>query len=144
MSQKSPVPQAVSFVSQVLKRDRMRDAAHVPELEKDAASGSMDRVGYPPPASNLFRTVNTWRARITPALLRNLRAFRNDKPSTCTLRIVGHRKQTWHLAWASTVACHGSHDNAVWQVHRAKVQRGENVDAFSHSAFLALAHAVTK
>src|SRR5580692_8044119 len=74
MSQKSPVPQAVSFVSQVLKRDRMRDAAHVPELEKDAASGSMDRVGYPPPASNLFRTVNTWRARITPALLRNLRA----------------------------------------------------------------------
>src|SRR4029077_2731130 len=119
-----------------LKR-RMRDAAHVPELEKDAASRGMDRVGYAPPSGDLFWTMNTWRARITLALLRNLRAFRNDKPSTCTLRVVGCRKQTWHLARAGTVACHGSHDHAVWQDKRAKFERREDVNASCHNVFLA-------
>ncbi len=106
----------------------VRDAAHVPQLEKDAAAGIVDRLGHALPARDLFLRKDAGRARIALALLGNLRAFGHDEARVGALHIIRHRDRVWHLAGAGAVARHRRHHQAVRQLRRTELVRGEYVD----------------
>ena len=105
--------------SAVRLETRMRNPAHVPELEKNPSAGIMHRIGHALPARDLFRSVNAGRIGTARALLGNRRGFTDDQSRRRTLRIIFRHQRRGHAARPRAHPGERSHDDAVWRFNRA-------------------------
>ena len=71
-----------------VQKIRMRNSAHVPELQENMAAGLMRGVGNQFPAGNVGVGENTWCANPTRTLRRDCRGFGHDQSRSGTLFIV--------------------------------------------------------
>ena len=91
----------------------VRDAAHVPQLGKHAATGSVHGGSYLLPAFNLLRAVNARRPGVALALGANLRAFADDQSRRGALSVIGCHQRRGHIALRCTRARQRRHDDAI-------------------------------
>jgi hypothetical protein len=93
----------------------VRDAAHVPQLQEDAPSRAVDRVGHVSPTLYLGRRVDPGGVRVPNPLRRDLGCLGDDQAGAGPLRVVLGVQGLRHIARAGAVAGHGGHHHPVRQ-----------------------------
>ena len=91
----------------------MNDAAHMPELADDPATGLMDLFDNGFPCFGLRIVPDTGGKGSAQALLADARRFRNDQPGTGALRIIFAHDRCRHMLHGGTAPGEGSHEDAV-------------------------------
>ncbi len=112
----------------VLLQQRVRDAAHVPQLLRNAAALGVHGVDHGLPAGFLRIGVHARRPGIALALAGNLRGLGHDQARGGALRVVGHVEFGRHIAWlAGTRARERRHHDAVGEGRLADLDWGKQL-----------------
>ncbi len=106
---------------------RVRDAAHVPQLQEDAAALGVDGVGDLLPAGHVRFVVDARGPGVTLALWRDLGGLGDDQAGAGALGIVFGRQFGGHVARLGAAAGERRHDDAVLQLHRTQLHGLEEV-----------------
>ncbi len=101
------------------------DAANVPQLQKHAATGFVDRLGDVFPPLHLCTVPNAGCAPIADALRRHGGRFAQDQTGSSSLPIVFRHHGVRNALDASALAGERCHDDAVGQLEGANLQRIE-------------------
>ena len=115
-------------------KTRMRNPAHVPELEKNSSARLMHRLGDLLPAGDLFIGVDAGRIGTTRALLGNRRGFVDDQSRRRALRIILRHQRRRHAARSRAHSRERSHDDAVWRFNRAQPDRSKEIGSIHNFA----------
>ena len=118
-----------------LEKDRVGDAADMPELRDDAPAGGMHRLGHAAPALDLRLAPQPRRVGIAHALRRDRGRFAQDQAEAGALRIVARHQRIGHPVGADrTGPRQRRHHDAVGQMQITELQRGEK--GLGHDAVL--------
>ncbi|MPM57377.1 hypothetical protein SDC9_104199 [bioreactor metagenome] len=102
----------------------VRNAAHMPELGDDLAAESMHRLGHFLPAIKLLCVIQPGHVGVALCLRVDGRAFGDQQPGACALRVVGGGDLSWHRI-GRAVARERRHGDAVVELQIAGLQGGE-------------------
>eukprot|EP01107_Rhizomastix_libera_P013519 TRINITY_DN3743_c0_g1_i1.p2 TRINITY_DN3743_c0_g1~~TRINITY_DN3743_c0_g1_i1.p2 ORF type:complete len:321 (+),score=-27.56 TRINITY_DN3743_c0_g1_i1:263-1225(+) len=111
------------------QQGRMGDAAHVPQLQDDAAAGAMDGVGHLAPGRHLLLAVDARSVQVALGHGADGAGLGDDEAGTGALAVVLHRQGTGLVAGDGPVAGQGGHDDAVGQ---GNVADGDRIEQGRH------------
>ena len=99
----------------------MRNPAHMPELQDDAATLAMDLLGHLFPALDLSFVENAGRIGVTEAARTYRGRLANDKPGRGALSVVLGIEGTRNIAGLGAATRKRCHENAVRRLDRSKL-----------------------
>ena len=107
------------------QRQRMRDPAHMPQLQEDFSAALMHRLRNRLPASDLLRAMNTRRLGIALPVGRDLGRLRDDQAGAGALAVITRHQGVGHVARGSAAACQRRHQDAIGYRQGAEHGGGE-------------------
>ena len=115
---------------------RVGDAADMPKLKHDMATGDVNRLGHAFPALDLLSAVNSGGGDVALALWCDLGRFRDDKAGAGALRIVEGVQLRWHIAGSRTTTRQWRHDDTIVKLQRPNLDRAKEVGNVIRPEFL--------
>src|ERR1035438_10405678 len=123
-----------------IQKARGRDAAHMPDLCKDAPSCPVHRLGHHLPGFDFLRRPDPRHIRIANTLWRNRDALGDDQAGTGTLGIVFDHELRRNVVKRAAEASKRSHNNPIRQMDVADLdgvqQRNHGDESFLKSVLL--------
>ena len=102
----------------------MGDAADVPKLKHDMATGDVNRLGHAFPALDLLSAVNSRGRDVALTFRRDLRRFRNDEAGAGALCIVKGVQLRWYIAGSRATTRQWRHDDTIVKLQRPNLGPG--------------------
>jgi len=113
----------------------VRHAPDMPQLQKHASAGGVNRIGHLAPAVDLGLGINAGRETVALTLAGNLRGFADDQSGGRTLGVIlGHQGVGNIAGLGGAAARHGTHDDAARQIYVAQ-RKGLEQELFAHRGF---------
>ena len=105
-----------------IKEHGVRDAAHMPELQKDAPSGLVHRLGDEPPALHLLLRPDARGVGITNPHGSHGGGLGEDEPCACTLPVVLGHEGVWHTLLPGPGTGERGEENTVRESQGAELE----------------------